>query len=109
MKPNINSVEVHPQLSNNGHPVDDALVGWFSVAPNVSNMEHSVSLTGEFSPNFDLKNMISTYTKDFSWKKKRPKFADFEDVFNKSPDFYNKFQQVAKNMKGLRIFFYFHI
>jgi len=25
--PNINSVEVHPQVSNNGHPVDDALVG----------------------------------------------------------------------------------
>ncbi len=29
----------------------------------------SVSFTGEFSPNFDLKNMISTYTKDFWWKK----------------------------------------
>ncbi len=27
MKPYINSVEVHPQLSNNGHPVDGALVG----------------------------------------------------------------------------------
>jgi len=27
MKPNINSVEVHPQLSNNGHPVDGVLVG----------------------------------------------------------------------------------
>jgi hypothetical protein len=27
MKPNINSVEVHLQLSNNGHPVDGALVG----------------------------------------------------------------------------------
>ncbi len=28
MKPNINSVEVHPQSeSNNGHPVDDALLG----------------------------------------------------------------------------------
>jgi hypothetical protein len=27
VKPNINSVEVHPQLSDNGHPVDDALVG----------------------------------------------------------------------------------
>jgi hypothetical protein len=27
MKPNINSVEVHPQLSNNGHPVDGAQVG----------------------------------------------------------------------------------
>jgi hypothetical protein len=28
-----------------------------------------ISFTGEFSPNFDLKNMISTYTNDFSWKK----------------------------------------
>jgi uncharacterized Zn-binding protein involved in type VI secretion len=27
MKPNMNSVEVHPQLSINGHPVDGALVG----------------------------------------------------------------------------------
>ncbi len=27
MKPNINSVEVHPQLSNNRHPVDGVLVG----------------------------------------------------------------------------------
>jgi hypothetical protein len=31
VKPNVNSVEVHPQLSNNGHPVDGALVGlWFA-------------------------------------------------------------------------------
>jgi hypothetical protein len=33
VKPNINSVEVHPQLSNNGYPVDGVLVvlvqsGW---------------------------------------------------------------------------------
>jgi len=27
VKPNINSDKVHPQLSDNGHPVDDALVG----------------------------------------------------------------------------------
>ncbi len=27
MKPNFNSVEVHPQLSNKRHPVDGALVG----------------------------------------------------------------------------------
>jgi len=27
MKPNINSAEVHPGLSNNRHPVDDVLVG----------------------------------------------------------------------------------
>jgi hypothetical protein len=26
VKPNINSVEVHPQLNNNRHPVDGALV-----------------------------------------------------------------------------------
>jgi hypothetical protein len=33
VKPNINSVEVHPQLSNNRHPVDDALVGAGSLWP----------------------------------------------------------------------------
>jgi hypothetical protein len=27
MKPNVNSVEVHPQLSNNRHPVDGVLMG----------------------------------------------------------------------------------
>jgi len=27
VKPNINLVELHPQLSNNKHPVDGALVG----------------------------------------------------------------------------------
>ncbi len=34
LKPNINSVEVHPQQSNNGHPVDGALVGAGSLWPN---------------------------------------------------------------------------
>jgi hypothetical protein len=33
VKPNITSVEVHPQLSNNRHPVDGALVGAGSVWP----------------------------------------------------------------------------
>jgi hypothetical protein len=32
------------------------------------NTLQSVSFTVEFSPNLELKNMISTYTKDFSWK-----------------------------------------
>ncbi len=27
VKANTNSVEIHPQLSNNGHPVDGAMVG----------------------------------------------------------------------------------
>jgi hypothetical protein len=26
MKPNINSAEIHPQLSNKGHPMDGVLV-----------------------------------------------------------------------------------
>jgi hypothetical protein len=38
----------------------------------------SVSITGEFSPNFDLKIMISSYTKDFSWEKNGPTLPDFE-------------------------------
>jgi hypothetical protein len=33
VKLNITSVEVHPQLSNNGHPVDDVLVGAGSLLP----------------------------------------------------------------------------
>jgi len=33
VKPNINSVEVHPQLSNKGHPVDGVLVGAGSLWP----------------------------------------------------------------------------
>jgi len=33
VKPNINSVEVHPQLSNKGHPVDGVLVSAGLVAP----------------------------------------------------------------------------
>jgi len=35
VKPNINSVEVHPQLSNNKHPMDDVLVGAGSQWPSL--------------------------------------------------------------------------
>jgi hypothetical protein len=34
MKPGSNSVEDHPQLSHNGHPVDGALVGAGSLWPS---------------------------------------------------------------------------
>jgi len=33
VKPNINPVEVHPQLRHNGHPVDGAVVGAGSLWP----------------------------------------------------------------------------
>jgi hypothetical protein len=35
----------------------------------IATLATSDSSNGEFSPNFNLKNMISTNTKDFSWKK----------------------------------------
>jgi len=37
VKPNINSVEVHPQLNNNGHLVDGVLVGVGLVWPLMNN------------------------------------------------------------------------
>ncbi len=46
------------------------LLGW--CIPNGSKDNwgwFSVSFTGEFLPNFNLTNMISTYTRDFSWEK----------------------------------------
>jgi len=46
VKPNINSVEVHPQLSNNGHPVDGAMVGagsvWSAVQTSILTIIESV-------------------------------------------------------------------
>jgi hypothetical protein len=36
LKPNMNSVEIHPQLSNNEHPVDDVPVGAGSLCPHES-------------------------------------------------------------------------
>jgi hypothetical protein len=38
VKPIINSVEVHPQLSNNKHTVDDVLVGAGSLWPSLLNL-----------------------------------------------------------------------
>jgi hypothetical protein len=46
---------------------------------------------GEISPNFDLKNMILSYTNEFPWKK-WPKFARFPKRNSKSSDFYDKFR-----------------
>jgi hypothetical protein len=42
MKPNINSVELHPQLSNDGHPVDD--VGAGSLWPLLQAVQNGLLL-----------------------------------------------------------------
>jgi hypothetical protein len=42
----------------------------------------TVSFTGEFLPNLDLRNTISTYTKDFSHGNFWPKLANFCQISN---------------------------
>ncbi len=39
MKPDINSVKVHPQLSHNGHPMDGAIEGTGPVWPAYSGFK----------------------------------------------------------------------
>jgi hypothetical protein len=58
---------------------------------------------GEISPNFNLEKMISTYTRNFPWKK-WPKFARFPKKEFQIARFYAKFQQVAKNIEGFCVF-----
>jgi hypothetical protein len=51
VKPNITSVEVHPQLSINGHPVDGVLVGAGSPWPKISMSQLLLNeLSGAFLP-----------------------------------------------------------
>jgi len=45
VKPNITLVKVHPQLSDNGHPVDGAMVGASSLWPRLP-----VVVVNSFSP-----------------------------------------------------------
>jgi hypothetical protein len=69
----------------------------------VTNKTSDLFFIGIFLPNLDLKNRISTYIKDFSWKKKKkenPNLPDFRKQNKppthphpkkKSPDFNDKF------------------
>jgi hypothetical protein len=53
----------------------------------------SVSFTGEFSPNFDLKNMVLTYTtKEFFMEKNIKICQILKKRIFKSSNFYDKFQ-----------------
>jgi hypothetical protein len=55
VEPNSNPIEVHPQLSNNGHPVDGALVGPGSPLDPVLKLELNLDLNLELELKF-LKN-----------------------------------------------------
>ncbi len=54
--------------------------------------------------NLDLKYMILTYTKDFSWKKINQNLSNFEKFFLQIARFYDQFKYVAKNIEGLCLF-----
>jgi hypothetical protein len=71
-----------------------------------SHKSQKVLLLGEFSPNFNLKILILIYTyKGFFHGKNDPNLPDFGGKKNsKSPDFYNKFQSIDKNIEGFRFF-----
>jgi hypothetical protein len=79
VKLNINSVEVHPQLSNNGHPVDDALVGaagslWLNMVTSSIMVAfslyktHVAAASSKQSPLVSLPTHLPTYlpTKPYS-------------------------------------------
>jgi hypothetical protein len=44
VKPDINLIEIHPQLSHNKHSVDDAVMSAGSLWPDVSITEPNVEL-----------------------------------------------------------------
>jgi hypothetical protein len=60
-----------------------------------------VSFTGEFLPNFELKNTISTYRKDFSLVKMAQKFTSLriKKKFQIARVLFDNFQKVAKKYK----------
>jgi hypothetical protein len=64
------------------------------------SLQHSVSFSGKFSLNFDLKNMISTYTKE-----KMTQICQILKIFFSNCQIFNdQFLQVAKNIEEFGFF-----
>jgi hypothetical protein len=61
VRPNINSVQVHPQLSNNGHVVDGALVGAASQWPCFPGFIPWAHVEGNYSSVFQGYLFVSRY------------------------------------------------
>jgi hypothetical protein len=71
VKPNTNSVEVHPQLSNIRHPVDDVLVGASSLCPKCSICEQ-MGLEGVLYAKNTVPFMLLILLASFKVKNSRP-------------------------------------
>ncbi len=67
VRPNINSVEVHSQLSDNGHPVDGALVGAASQWPCFPRFIPWAHTEGKYSSVFQGYLFVSRYG-HYSWR-----------------------------------------
>jgi hypothetical protein len=63
VKSNINSIEVHPQLSNNGHPVDGALVNL--VERGGPKMEILISLECKMQKNWFFSLFLVIFISNF--------------------------------------------
>ncbi len=60
VKPNTNSVEVHPQPSNIRHPVDDVLVGASSLCPKCWICEQMGLEEVLYAKNYSSLHVINT-------------------------------------------------
>jgi len=72
----------------------DLVLGWYIFLM----FRTSVSFNGKLLPNFNLKNMISTYSKIFHWKKMTQicQISIYEN--SKLPEPYDNFQKVIRNI-----------
>jgi hypothetical protein len=76
------------------------------MVPNQGLYQRSVSFTGGYLTNFDLKNMISTNIYGFSWKN----LPDFEEFFFKLLNFVWLVPVSSQEYRRILYFFYdFHI
>ncbi len=73
----------------------------------LGTLQDNISLIGEFPSHFNLKNMISTNTKDFSWEKWH-KFARFQRKKFQISRFWCFVQEGSQEYRK-NFFFYFHI
>ncbi len=82
-------------------------MGEIGLAGRVQRKVPTFFFSGKVSPNFDPKNMMSTYTKGVLMEK-------MIEISRISKNFISNrhlfmFQYVAKNIEGFCNFFYFHI
>ncbi len=86
---------------HSGFPLD--LVQWDQW--NHFKSSHSMNKDSFYC---NVKNMILTWTKDFSWEKKKTQIHQILNLIDfKFSESYDNFQKVAKNIEGFCVIFFF--